>query len=221
MQTFKEFNNTTEGVNDPAIFKAVMLAGGPGSGKSFVVGKSSLTALGFKLINSDGFFEKALKKAGLNPNPDNINSVQGQELRSKAKALSGKQTDLAISGRLGLVIDGTGRDYVKIQNHVNELRAIGYSVYMIFVNTDLDTAIKRNNNRERRLSLDIVTNSWKAVQNNIGKFQRLFRNNLIVVDNSENSNIEKATLSVYKRIMTWSKMPLQNKIALKWINKQK
>ena len=26
-----------EGVNDPAIFKAVFLAGGPGSGKSFIV----------------------------------------------------------------------------------------------------------------------------------------------------------------------------------------
>ena len=26
-----------EGVNDPGIFKAVFLAGGPGSGKSFVV----------------------------------------------------------------------------------------------------------------------------------------------------------------------------------------
>jgi hypothetical protein len=27
-----------EGVNDPAIFKAIFLAGGPGSGKSFIVG---------------------------------------------------------------------------------------------------------------------------------------------------------------------------------------
>jgi hypothetical protein len=29
----------SEGINDPAIFKAVFLAGGPGSGKSFIVGK--------------------------------------------------------------------------------------------------------------------------------------------------------------------------------------
>ena len=40
-----------EGVNDPAIFKAVFLAGGPGSGKSFIVGQTALTALGFKVIN--------------------------------------------------------------------------------------------------------------------------------------------------------------------------
>ena len=38
-----------EGVNDPAIFKAIFLAGGPGSGKSFIVGKTGLTSLGLKL----------------------------------------------------------------------------------------------------------------------------------------------------------------------------
>ena len=37
-----EFVHIDEGVNDPAIFKAVFLAGGPGSGKSFIVGKTGL-----------------------------------------------------------------------------------------------------------------------------------------------------------------------------------
>ena len=55
---FKSF--IAEGVNDPAIFKAVFLAGGPGSGKSFVVGKTALKALGFRLINSDEAFENEL-----------------------------------------------------------------------------------------------------------------------------------------------------------------
>ena len=221
MKSFKEFANTTEGVNDPAIFKAVMLAGGPGSGKSFIVGKSALTALGFKLINSDSFFEKALKKAGLKLDPKDIASPKGQELRVKAKALTSLQTDIALNGRLGLIIDGTGRDYNVIKNHVNELRALGYAIHMIFVNTDLETAIERNNNRPRSLSIDIVTTSWKAVQNNIGKFQALFKNRLTVVDNSKDSNVEKATMSVYKNIMVWSKKPPTNKIALKWIQNQK
>ena len=68
-----------EGVNDPAIFKAVFLAGGPGSGKSFIVGQTALTALGFKVINSDDAFESALKKAGLKTTPDDIYSPKGQE----------------------------------------------------------------------------------------------------------------------------------------------
>ena len=72
-----EFVHIDEGVNDPAIFKAVFLAGGPGSGKSFIVGKTGLTPLGFKVINSDDAFEAALKKAGLEMSPDNIFSPKG------------------------------------------------------------------------------------------------------------------------------------------------
>jgi len=67
-----------EGVNDPSIFKAVFLAGGPGSGKSFIVGKTALTALGFKVINSDISFENALKKVGLKPISQKIFSPLGQ-----------------------------------------------------------------------------------------------------------------------------------------------
>ena len=68
MKSFKQFHNTiviNEGINDPAIFKAVFMAGGPGSGKTFIAGKTALTTLGLVLINSDDIFEKALKKAGL------------------------------------------------------------------------------------------------------------------------------------------------------------
>ena len=53
----EELRQIEEGVNDPAIFKAVFLAGGPGSGKSFIVGKTGLPALGFKVVNSDDAFE--------------------------------------------------------------------------------------------------------------------------------------------------------------------
>jgi dephospho-CoA kinase len=61
MLSFKQY--LSEGVNDPAIFKVVFMAGGPGSGKSFVSGKTGLTSLGLKFINSDPAFEAALKKA--------------------------------------------------------------------------------------------------------------------------------------------------------------
>ena len=47
----------TEGVYDPGIFKAVFLMGGPGSGKSAVVDKLSLKALGLKLVNTDKAIE--------------------------------------------------------------------------------------------------------------------------------------------------------------------
>ena len=40
-----------EGINDVGIFKAVFMAGGPGSGKSAVARKLGITALGLKNVN--------------------------------------------------------------------------------------------------------------------------------------------------------------------------
>ena len=53
-----------EGVYDPGIFKVFILAGGPGSGKSFVT-KSVFAGTGLKVVNSDTYFERELKKASL------------------------------------------------------------------------------------------------------------------------------------------------------------
>ena len=220
MNKFKEHLDLMEGVNDPSIFKAVFLAGGPGSGKSFVVGKTALSALGFRLINSDGAFEAGLAKAKLTMDPEDIASVQGQAVRATAKAITGRKMKLSLNGRLGLVIDGTGKDYDKIKGQVDLLRSIGYSVHMIFVNTDLETALERNKQRPRSLEDVLVKKMWKAVQNNIGKFQGLFRNRMIIVDNSTGSDIEKSTMIAYKAIMAWAKKPPENSIAVKWIKGQ-
>jgi nicotinic acid mononucleotide adenylyltransferase/predicted kinase len=206
-----------EGVNDPSIFKAVFLAGGPGSGKSFIVGKTALTALGFKVINSDDIFERALAKVNLKPTPEDIYSPLGQQTRDQAKVVTGKKLELAISGRLGLVIDGTGKDYAKIEKQADKLRAIGYEVAMIFVNTDLDTALARNRMRARSLPDDEVSAMWKDVQKNLGKFQNFFRQKMFIIDNSEGSNYEGAVLSTYRKIAGWAKTKPETNAANDWI----
>ena len=219
MKSFNEY--LSEGVYDPSIFRAIFLAGGPGSGKSFMVGQTALTSLGFKLINSDIMFENALKKAGLSTTADDIASPAGQEIRSKAKALVGKQLDLALTGRLGLAIDGTGKDFSKIQKQAELLKELGYSVAMIFVNTDLETSLARNARRDRSLPEDMVKSMWKDVQNNIGKFQNFFSRTFIVVDNSIGANTQGATLAVYKKMKAWSQSDIESPIAKAWIKSQR
>lgn len=217
MLSFKGF--LSEGVNDPAIFKAVFLAGGPGSGKSFVVGKTALQPMGFKLINSDVAFERALAKAKLDKsNPDDIASPKGQFARASAKALTAKQMNAAIQGRLGLVIDGTGKEYEKIKEDAVRLKKLGYEVAMIFVNTDKETALARNAKRSRKLPDEMVTQMWQDVQNNIGKFQNFFGEFMFIVDNSDGSNWEGAVNSTYKKIMIWSRKEPRMPQAKAWIN---
>ena len=210
-----------EGVNDPAIFKAIFLAGGPGSGKSFIVGKTGLTSLGFKVVNPDTAFEKALNKAGLEMNPDNIFSIKGQDIRGRAKELTNKQQELYVKGRLGLVIDGTGKDASKILRQRGLLQKLGYSTAMILVNTDKETALKRNDARPRRLDPDEVGKMWDEVQSNLGRYQQAFKKRFIIVDNSEGKNYNKETLRAYRIMSKFAKEEPMNPIAKKWIATQK
>ena len=167
-------NNATqpldEGPNDPHIFKAVFLAGGPGSGKSYVSSKL-LSGTGLRVVNSDDIYEYLMNKQNLALDPETIFSPQGQEIRGKAKELTKNRRKHYLDGRIGIIIDGTGKDFDKIKKQSEELKRIGYETAMIFVNTDLDTALARNRARTRTLPDEDVTKMWKAVQNNIGKFQ--------------------------------------------------
>lgn len=214
----KTFHQLQEGVYDPNIFKAIFMAGGPGSGKSYVQRRTT-GGLGMKLINSDDIYEKMLKDAGLETTPEDIYSDQGQEIRGRAKATTKRMQGNFLDGRLGLIIDGTGKDYDKIATQVAGLKNLGYDCYMIFVNTSLDTAQERNKQRKRTLPEKEVAAMWNAVQQNIGKFQRLFGNaNMIIVDNNDAG--EDVFAKVWKRCMILVKKKVTNRIAKSWIAKE-
>ena len=57
-----------------------------------------------------------------------------------------------------------------------ELEKLGYDTYMIYVNTTLEVAQQRNQERDRILPPDLLEKSWKDVQKNLGSFQALFKN---------------------------------------------
>ena len=218
-----------EGVFDPGIFKAIFLADGPGSGKSYVAGKTT-KGLGLKLINSDDTLEKLLRKHNVpldfaTMSPDM--TAKKDMLRGRAKELTFGQLkvkefkgkgalDHYIHGRLGLVIDGTGRDFDDIHRQASYLKKMGYDTYMIFVNTSEQVAQERNAARPRKLKPEMVKQMWLAVQQNIGKFQAYFRpSNFIVVDNNKAG--EDIFNKVSKRIRKLVGKKVTNPIAQQWI----
>ena len=221
-----------EGVFDPSIFKAIFLAGGPGSGKSYVAGKTTL-GFGLKLVNSDDTLERLLKKHNVpldftTLSPDetakkDMLRTRAKELtfgQMKVKAFKGKGAlDHYIAGRLGLVIDGTGKDFDDIHRQASYLKKMGYDTYMIFVNTSEQVAQERNLQRPRKLRPDKVKEFWLDVQQNIGKFQSYFRpSNFIVVDN--NNAGDDVFKKVSKRIRGLVKKKVTNPIAIQWIAMQ-
>ena len=193
----------TEGVNDPGIFKAVFLAGGPGSGKTYVAKqlfgipeRYNISMSGLKMINSDKELKFLLNKFGfgtdLDKMPDELFSQLTNPkdkdysgLRTYSKELTAQRMKQYQSGKLGMIIDGTGHDFGKLAKMKRELEEDGYDTYMVFVNTSLEVAQKRNQERDRILPPKLLKKSWEDVQSNLGKFQNLFKQNFLIVDNSK------------------------------------
>lgn len=222
-----------EGVDDPGILKCVFLAGGPGSGKSTkaseifgIPKKFSFAPSGLKMVNSDPAFEAGLKKNGIDPkdlariekeDPELWNKITEfpNGIREKAKQLTAKQKAFYEAGRLGMIIDGTGDNFSKIQKNKEHAEALGYDCYMIFINTSLEVALERNKTRERTLPDNIVTDIWKGCQENMGKFQTLFGSrNFRIVDNTAYKPVEP---SIQKAVDSFLRAPIYNPIGKKWI----
>jgi len=249
MQAYKKWLKKTlrvelvEGYKDPGIFKAVFLAGGPGSGKTYIAkglfgipDKVNVSQTGMKMVNSDKELKYLLNKFGFGTNldalPDEVfHNLTGDGkdtsgLRNFAKDLTAERRRLYQNGRLGMIIDGTGDDFKKISGEKAELEKIGYQTYMIFVNTTLEVALERNENRDRVLPESIVSASHKEVNRNIGAFQGLFgSSNFMIVDNNEQKTEDQAKkrfkMLVKQGLNKFVKAPITNKKALSWISKQK
>ena len=216
MITYERF--LKEGVYDPNIFKAVFMAGGPGSGKSHIAGKTT-GGLGLKIINSDDAFERFLTKEGLSLKmPDSETAARDIE-RARAKKVTASKKFHAIQGRLGIIIDGTGHVYDKVAKQAVMLQQLGYETSMVFVNTSLEVALARNEARPRSVKPTIVKKSWQDVQNNMGKFQNFFGpSRFFIVDNN---GVEEDMLQISTKIIRRAiSKPVKNIIAAAWITNE-
>ena len=238
-----------EGVYDKGILKAVFMAGGPGSGKSYVASqlfgipkKINVSMSGLKTVNSDTEFEALLRKYGfetfgtgtldIDKWPDEVfDAIAGGDedsetmtVRKKAKLMTADRKKNYMEGRLGMIIDGTGHNFEKIKREKEQLEKIGYDCYMVFVNTSLEVAKKRNKERARKLPENILVKSWKDVQANLGKFQSLFGSSFVIVDNSKFLKPEDAQAKfgrlVKKYIDKFIKKPIKNHIGKAWVKHQ-
>jgi predicted kinase len=225
-----------EGVDDPGILKCVFTGGGPASGKStkaseiFGIDKmttTSFSAGGLKLVNSDTQFERALEKNGIDmrklaqikaENPELYGKIisNPDSLRNRAKQITKTQQEFYEAGRLGMIIDGTGKDYNKIAGQKKRAEDLGYDTYMIFVNTSLPVALERNRLRKRVLPDDDVKSIWNECQNNLGKLQSLFGSqNFRIIDNTIKGNITPE--DIQSSVNSFLNKPIQNRIGAEWI----
>lgn len=214
----KEF--ILEGVNDPAIFKVVFIVGGPGSGKSYISERLGLSAMGFVTVNSDIAFEYMMQKHDLDPKMPDTEKEKRDTVRHRAKQITAKKSDLALDGRLGILIDSTGGDYDKIASLKKNFEDLGYECYLIVINTNLDVARKRNQQRPRTVPDEIVTVSWYNAQDNIGRFAHIFDNMSIIDNNGEGEFTKEQINKTYSKLRQFAALKPHKPAAKKWMQDQ-
>jgi predicted ABC-type ATPase/nicotinamide mononucleotide adenylyltransferase len=227
---FEEVLN--EGVHDKGIFKAVFLAGGPGSGKDYVL-SNTLDGHGLTEINSDKALEYLMDKEKLDKRMPESEKQEREFVRGRAKNMTEVKERLALQGRNGLIINGTGDDAKKIARIKEKLESLGYETSMITVNTDDEVSKQRNIERGQRggrtVPEDIRKEKWDSVQKSRPELAKLFGDKYIEFDNSE--DLRKASpevvkqkqdemLSIFKQIKGFVSKPPENELAKKWISSE-
>ena len=232
--------NLLEGVYDPGIFKAFFLAGGAGSGKSYSAEKATGSAAGkfewhpsmdtnkmkpgktgpygLKVVNSDEQLEFGLMKAKMHSDMTKYSddeTMEKERIRKKGKKITKKREQLWINGRLGLIIDGTAKNPIKLSTKIKKLTDVGYDCYMIFVNTSLDVALQNNAGRKRRLKDEVVTATWTEVQRVKEQLANLFPGGFVeIVNNRAGEDVFRKSFVEIGKLM---KRPPSSPIAKAWI----
>lgn len=235
-----------EGVNDPGIFKAVFLAGGPGSGKDFVM-QQTLSPFGLVEINSDNALEFLMKKSGLDLTMPKSEEGARNIARGKAKSITKERERLALQGRLGVIINGTADSVEKIATIKGRLEELGYETKMIFVNTSNEVSQTRNIERGRQGgrkvpdgtddngipdgSPDIRLQKWIDAQKGKLAFEELFgKNNFTAFNNDVDmrtappdvvKQTKTAFTKLFKKMQNFAVAKIENPIAKDWIKSEK
>lgn len=217
----------SEGIYDPGIFKAVFMAGGSGSGKTYTQTRSMPNAaFGLKVVNMDSALEHIARKSGIPLDMVKQTSIEREEwdkIAEKAWKMSQIKLKRLIDGRVGLIIDATGADYKKVTDQAEILKSLGYDTYMVFVNATKPIAGIRNQERERTIEPEIAGRNWENAQRNIGKYQEYFnrgdKNNFMIVDNNKRGN-EEMLDRVFKQIGKFVQRPIESRIAKEWIKQE-
>ena len=181
-------NEILEGPHDPFQYKAIFFAGSPGAGKTYVARKLADTFQGLKQVNMDIWFKRLMTKKNLSWKMPPEEEPEREKQRQRSKELVAKQQQSYADSGLGLLIDSTGRILETVRRIKDELEDKGYETTMIFVNTDLETALRRNKERERTLPDKLIHQNFEIIEQRLGEYQRMF-NDVLVIDNSESTQM--------------------------------
>jgi len=197
-----------ESVNDKYYNKAIFVVGPPGSGKTFIT-KKLIDTFHFKVMDSDDILVRMMKKDNLDLK---LNKHEGADREkvldnvNDAYEINRRRTLLAASKRIPIVLSRTGRQANDILDLKKKISNYGYDILLIIVNSNLETTLKRNAERERTVDPKYLTVAHNGFRENVNTFKKSFETYIEV----DNENITPRELHVFeKQIRSWANMKME------------
>jgi len=151
--------------------KAVVMAGGAGAGKSFLIDKLGLISL--PMFNPDKYVEDPN-----HPYHNNLAAASGQVDKDvEAAAETGKS----------FVWDTTASNPSKVKNLLDK----GYDVFMVMVYTHPMVSFISNFSRQRRVPKAAVFSTWRNVYQLIGQYKEMLGDNFALFVNTRQDKFGK------------------------------
>ena len=186
---------------------AILLAGAPGAGKGSVLRDLDLS--GLKTLNLDDTIAALSKTDGFTLNQKAADAEDRSKfmkaMAQATKKLKGEQIPQTIANKESFILDGTSASKNQTIKLVNELKEAGYEIMMLYVYTDLETSLNRNQERfeksggeDRSLLPGSVLSAWKGVTQNFEDYQNLFGDNFVSVANTGDSETMKDIENILK-----------------------
>ena len=186
--------------------KAIILAGAPGAGKGSILRDLDLS--GLKTLNLDDTIAALSKIDGFTLNQKAADAEDRSKfmkaMQAATKKLKGEQLPQTIANQESFILDGTSASKNQTIKLLDQLKQAGYDVLMLYVYTDLETSLKRNQERfeksggeDRSLLPGAVLSTWKDVTKNFDLYKNMF-NNFVSVANTGDSETMKDIRNILK-----------------------
>ena len=167
-----------EGPAPQHLFKALVMTGPAGSGKSFTASRIGVPKkIENNTLNTDEFVEKLFPKFGVSlkfahKNKDKIGDLDGladaqAAMRQIAKVKTGKKAVRLVNQGQPIFIDTTGEDVAKMEKRIKVLEKVGYDVAIVQIIVPKELSRARDKGRKRTVGDPFTPKIWDEYNKNV------------------------------------------------------
>jgi dephospho-CoA kinase len=218
MLSFKDF--ISESIEDKGKLKAVFLAGSPGAGKTYTISKIADGSIQPRVVNTDIFFEFLTNKFKMPVDTVKDANNAWSFIQDKSKLLTKNSLSNYLNSMLPLIIDGTSSNPNNLLMRVGILESLGYDVSMAYVKTDLETAIKRVQSRNRKVDEEFIRHAFEEMQKAESFYKDKF-GTFIEIPNGDGELNDAAVTKAFKKMRGFFGEDVKNPVGRKIVDEMK